>query len=84
MPALSFGITAFVRGAAPASFLREDPALSLVLMLESAPPAAMQTMIFCQLFGPQLERPLGRLLVAEYTSSLVLLTAWIALALSLL
>ena len=84
VPALSIALTTGLRRYAPVLVPSDDPALALVLMLESAPPAAMQTMIFCQLFGPQLERPLGRLLVAEYTSSLLLLTGWIALALSLL
>ena len=59
-------------------------ALTLVLMLESTPPPAMQCMIFCQLFAQDAERPLGKVLVATYVCSLVTLTAWIALFLSLL
>jgi predicted permease len=53
-------------------------------MLESTPPPAMQCMIFCQLFAQDAERPLGKVLVATYVASLVTLTAWIALFLSLL
>ena len=84
VPCLSCAATVALRLYAPAVVPPGDAALTLVLMLESTPPPAMQCMIFCQLFAQDAERPLGKVLVATYVASLVTLTAWIALFLSLL
>ncbi|KAH8090078.1 auxin efflux carrier [Aureococcus anophagefferens] len=84
VPCLSCAATVALRLFAPAVVPPGDAALTLVLMLESTPPPAMQCMIFCQLFAQDAERPLGKVLVATYIASLVTLTAWIALFLSLL
>ena len=84
VPCLSCACTVALRLFAPAVVQPGDAALTLVLMLESTPPPAMQCMIFCQLFAQDAERPLGKVLVATYVASLVTLTAWIALFLSLL
>ena len=84
VPCLSCAATVALRLFAPAVVPPGDAALTLVLMLESTPPPAMQCMIFCQLFAQDAERPLGKVLVATYVASLVTLTAWIALFLSLL
>ena len=84
VPCLSCAATVALRLFAPAVVPPGDAALTLVLMLESTPPPAMQCMIFCQLFAQDAERPLGKVLVATYVCSLVTLTAWIALFLSLL
>ena len=83
VPALSMALTLLLRRTTPL-VPRDDPALALVLMLEAAPPSAMQTMIFCQLFAQPLERPLGQVLVAMYLGSLLTLTVAIALILSVL
>ena len=40
-------------------------------------------MIFAQLYNQSLEKPLGRVLVANYLAALVTLTAWIALILGI-
>ena len=82
VPVISSGVTIALRRLAVVP--RADPALSLVLFLESTPPPAMQCMIFCQLFSQAAERPLGKVLVAQYGASLATLTAWIALFLTLL
>ena len=60
-------------GALPA-----DRLLLLVLMIEAAPPPAMQLMVLVQLFEQAAERPLGTLLAFLYPASLVTLTLWIA------
>ena len=62
-----------------------DPSLTLVLMLEAAPPPAMQSMVFVQLFATtDLERPLAHILVVSYVASLLTLTTWIAVILTFL
>ena len=74
-PAVSIAASVALRqiGALPA-----DRLLLLVLMIEAAPPPAMQLMVLVQLFEQAAERPLGTLLAFLYPASLVTLTLWIA------
>jgi len=83
IPAVSISLTTLIRGNV-VLVPRSDKALALVLMLEAAPPPAMQTMVFVQLFNQKLERPLAQLLVSSYFLCLLTLTTWIAIILSLL
>lgn len=82
IPALSIALTNLLRG----TFLVPDASpLTLVLMLEAAPPPAMQSMVFLQLFDlNHLERPLSQLFVLSYLTALLTLTTWIAVILTLL
>ena len=64
--------------------LPQDMVLVLTLMLEACTPAAMQNMIFCQLFRQSGEGPMGTMLMAQYAASLVTLTTWIAFMLHFL
>ena len=67
-----------------ANALPLDKVLVLTIMLEACTPAAMQNMIFCQLFRQSGEGPMGTMLMAQYAASLVTLTTWIAFMLHFL
>ena len=81
VPVISVNLTMALYNA---NALPQDKVLVLTIMLEACTPAAMQNMIFCQLFRQSGEGPMGTMLMAQYAASLVTLTFWIAIMLHFL
>lgn len=84
IPALSIPIIVLLHRYVPQLIPPNNPALIFVLMIESATPPAMSTMVLIQLYAQHLEGPLGKILVFLYIGSLVTLTAWITIILCIL